>query len=359
MLAYEEVQELGQLHEACALLTHKLEQALAHREERTIGFPSNYFVEEVHFSSRNRNGLWWRPGSGLKRKDIASNFFGHGKFGESTTLNIDLQFNFPAKKFNRTTGGVIVFHRQTGEYLLGHRGIVTRGKSRMPKNLLFAEVDLSPTSISIDSGRAIVDVLLVSPLDDRNLISNIEDFCLEMRRSANSVAAHLSASSKPNAGDHFDHSGASSASSKLTDYFDEFQGRTQLRSRGTIIADWEHGRIVKELKNAIGAERTIYKSKFIDLIALSNTAIILFEVKSKPEWRDIYTGIGQIEVHSHGLKSLFPNRKLLRCLVMPFNQSGNRYMSILSQLNIKPIVLRKIDSGYAFEGLKNLLSRHL
>lgn len=182
-----EIADLKEIAKAQGILRRTLARELRHRRERTIGYPSGHFRAEVFFARGSGDEItWWSGGRSRNRKDFY-NFIGRGEPASDAPLMIDLQFNLPARKFTRSRGGAFVRDTETGELLLAHRGIVTRGKSRVRKDDLLSEAAVTSTTVESGTGTDEFELLIVAPIDRKGLSVEIRDFAEEVRRAADVV----------------------------------------------------------------------------------------------------------------------------------------------------------------------------
>lgn len=344
MTRYVEIEDLKEITLANHLLARNMKRSLPHREQRTVGFPSSYFVDEVRFASGSVPSLWWNGGVSVD-KPMYLHLFGRGSPRVNETLLIDLQFNFPTESFNRRMGGVFLRDNETNEVLLGHRGIVTRGKSRMPKDRIFLEAGLPILRASTSDGGSI-EVLVVCPVDHPNLLRMIDEFCLEMRRAATAVAEAIEEPKLIGCP-------AQSVASTLKAYFEEFSGQSE-SARGTpVLADWEHGRIVAALRNSFSADLPIYKNSLCDLIVVYPGRVRLYEVKTRADRQSLYGGVGQLLVNAAGLKDEFPGATIEKVLVAPFAHTFQISKKIFLDLGISIVSVVESGGVYGFEALSN------
>ena len=331
---YLELTDPDKIKAAQKMLSNQLTKELPYKRNRTIGYPSGYFEAEVRFADKKGDDIsWWlgRLDHG-KHGDVYLNFFGLGNPETTNTLLIDLQFNFSYEKFTRSRGGVFVKEPQTGKTVLGHRGIVTRGKSRVPRELLLQEADVAAFQVTSDVRPGNANVLLVTPIDKTGIITDIRDFCAEIRRAASSVMG----SDQDNAqGSKNTDSKLSFLDSALKDYFDEFAGTTtSSRSGGQVNMDCRHGTIVRALRDKFVNQGTPYKSQAIDLAVKTEDKVLLFEIKTCANSQSIYTGIGQLYIHGATLSRKFSDKEVVRYLVIPIAPKKGVQQIVLEELGI-------------------------
>jgi hypothetical protein len=347
---YIELTNLNEIKTAQKILFSQLEKELPYKRNRIIGYPSGYFEAEVRFvDDKGDDTSWWLGKKYKLNKDrtVYCNFFGHGNPETTDTLLIDLQFNFPYEKFTRSHGGVFIKDLQTGKVFLGHRGIVTRGKSRVRRDLLLQEADVTSKRISSSAKPGYVNVLMVTPIHKTGIIGDIRDFAAEIRRAASVVME-----SNQHSSTHLIRTrlGLSFFDEDLKHYFDEFMGTTTAnRSGGQINMDCSHGIIVRALKNKFVKLGTPYKSQTIDLVIETKDKILLFEIKTSFYSQSIYTGIGQLCVHSAVLSRRFPDREVVRYLVMPIDTKDDVQHKILQELGINLMPYKMVNQRVFFK----------
>jgi len=156
-----ELTDTKEIKQTQSQMSTKLKKQFPYKQERVIGWPSGHFSAQVRFSRKVGVATsWWYTGSS-DNKQSEYNLFGRGNPEESKMLLIDLQFNIPVVTFSRKQGGVFLRDVGSGKTLLGHRGIVTRGKSRVPRELLLQEANVTQRTIASDKSPNEVDVFLV------------------------------------------------------------------------------------------------------------------------------------------------------------------------------------------------------
>jgi len=214
----------------------------------------------------------------------AVNLFGHGAPGESTALNIDVQFNLPVTTFSRTTGGAFLADIRTGKVLLAHRGIVTLGHGRVAKDALIQEMTCTLCEAETSNGTR--EFLVVAELDSPSLVTDIIAFATELRGSARALGAKSGGESKaPRAAKRSSGARAYKGTfGKLRKYFDEVTGERNVKGRRrAVIADCYHGSVVRALRDSLGVTDQALKSREIDLVALTKKTVFIIEVGSSPK----------------------------------------------------------------------------
>jgi hypothetical protein len=335
---YIEITNLNEIKNAQNVLSNQLKKELPYKRNRNIGYPSGNFDGKVRFADNNGDNVSWWLGKIYKSdkgQSVYLNLFGQGNPETTDNLYIDLQFNFPYEKFTRSYGGVFIKDFQSGNIILGHRGIVTRGKSRVRRDILLQEADVTPEKINSSIKPGFTNVFLVTPIHKSGIIWSIRVFAKEIRRAASVVMeSNQDSFTHPNRTKR----NLSYLDEELKDYFDEFMGKTKAyRSGGQIDMDCNHGVIVRALKDKFKEFGTPHKSRAIDLVIETKDEIHLFEIKTSSNSQSIYTGIGQLYIHSVVLARKFQNKEIIRYLVVPIDIKDNVRNKILQELNINLI----------------------
>ncbi|MFM0182675.1 hypothetical protein PQR52_29665 [Paraburkholderia aspalathi] len=317
---------------------------------RKIGYPSGHFHDTVRFAAGDGADVaWWFSGLAPRSGDQI-NLVGRGDYSSEDALLIDLQFNFDKDEFNRTKGGAFVVD-DTGRAFLAHRGIVTRGTSRVPKGLLLQEADVSQVRATSSVKPYAVDLLIVAPLDTPDLLDVISAFAAEMRRAAGEVMGNDYVRRPRGMKGPIPKNGQSPFDVALSDYFDEFTGKALAKRKRSVEMEWKHGRVVKALRAHVNRAGDAYKSREMDLVVVTPKDVWLFEVKTSADSQSIFTAIGQLVFHGAALEKLFPNKKVVRHLVVPVEQKENRRHAFCEQLGLKVVTYTLKDDGATFQGV--------
>lgn len=304
----EDVKELGSLSKE---LTRKISgQAVLHKT-KTIGYPSGRFDTRVHFAeSKGDNVLWW-AGHSSSDGEASINLVGRGDPRGSDYLLIDLQFNVPIRSSRRSHGGAFVRDVESGIIYLAHRGIVTRGKSRVKKDLLLAET--SATTTQVHGSKGLIELFLVAAVESDSLLDDISTFAQEIRRAAavvtdEDVTGDAKETTVSNENDLDD---------TLGEYFEEFSGSRRLPAREEAVVLVRHGGVVHQLADAVKHLGSLHKSKLVDLAVVSDDCVYLFEVKTSIDTTSIYIAIGQLCVHALPIAKLFGVKNVRKIMVIP------------------------------------------
>lgn len=311
MPVFQEIEDVEELHRLSKKLTRKIAGQAALRAEKTIGYPSGRFDTYVHFAEREGENVIWWAAHPSEDGEASINLIGRGDPHGRDYLLIDLQFNVPIRSFRRSHGGAFVRDVESGAIYLAHRGIVTRGKSRVHKDRLLAETSATTTQVHCSAGT--IEVFLVSAVESDSLLDDISIFAQEIRRAAAAVmdeeADGHTREAIPN--------GEKNLDDQIGEYFEEFSGRRRLPAREAAVVLVRHGGVVRQLADAVKHLGSLRKSKLVDLAIVAGDCAYVFEVKTSVDTTSIYTAVGQLCVHALPMAKLFGVNKVRRIMVIP------------------------------------------
>ncbi len=330
---YLELTDIKDINLAQGHLSKRLKKEYPYKKRRVIGYPSGYFETDVWFSKTKGTEVSWWHSSVIKDGKTTLNLFGYGDPEANNSLFIDLQFNLPHKSFSRSHGGVFARELSTGQIVLGHRGIVTRGKARVKRELLLQEANVSLSQIASEVKPRSTEVLLVAPIEEPGLCGSIREFSSEIRRAA-SVVVGLQENANKGATQNSSKQSSSDLDNALNEYFDEFIGKTVMRRGGKVTMDCRHGIVVKAVRNKLEGFGKLYKSQKIDLAVETKDKIFLFEMKTNVTPQSLYTGIGQLYVHGATLSRKYPGKEIVRNLVVPSAPSSSDRKKLCKELGV-------------------------
>lgn len=247
---YKEITDLDEIKTAQQVLAQRLRSEVPYEKIRVIGYPSGYLKTSVRYGSVPGAEATWRCGGLSPNKAAYLNLLCRGVPESKDTLLIDLQFNVPRLQFSRKHGSVFIQDVESGITVLGHRGLVTRGKSRVPRERLIREADISLMKAISDVAPNYTTVFPVAPITNNGISGDIRAFATEMRRAAPAIMGDLQQPSYGHGGKN--RNVAPNLGNTLKDYFDEFSGtRTYTRRSEVVTMDCKHPGIVKALHRAI------------------------------------------------------------------------------------------------------------
>jgi hypothetical protein len=279
---YIELDDAKEIRRLNNRLSARLRSGLPYGETRNIGYPQGNFDAKVRFLSASGADVFYWSAWQSKEDGTAGSFFGHGAPSSSTSLNIDVQFNFPVVQFSRSLGGAFLRDLATNSVVLAHRGIVTLGHGRVPKADLFAEMGATVREARTGNGST-GEFLLIGELESPTLINDIDLFASELRRTVRAIKAKIEITTDKTAT-----TPSRTLSGRLRQYFDEFSGKRNLKSRRNAVADCYHGTVVRAIRDSFAGSAETLKSQAIDLTALLKKRVYLFEVKTSSSPQSIY-----------------------------------------------------------------------
>lgn len=337
MYSYREIEDPARLKRLSDQLTSRLRRQLRHPMTKVVGYPSGHAEFRVHFGSKRGQDVHWWSSELSANGDAYVNLIGRGDPESSAFLMIDLQFNVPIKQFARRHGGAFVEDVQSGAIVLAHRGIVTRGMSRVRKEALFEETTAATTMVETTQGAK--PLFLVASLDSPQLVEDITGFAAEIRRAVDVVVTQASTEAVKSA-----KAGAraqrQSIDGRLGDYFDEFCGKHKLPRRAAVIVEVRHGRVVKQLRSKFEGAGAILKSQQVDLAIRKRDTVLLFEVKTSVSPTELYTAIGQLSLHSLAAQEQFRPANVRKILVVPDGPNAELRKRMEEGLGIEVLTFR-------------------
>jgi len=347
-----DVNEIATLNER---LARQLAKTFKHQEVREITYPAGHHTGDVFFERKRGTGVRaWSPGKG---KGKLLNFMLVGDPGIAKWMQIDVQLNFPAKKYNRKMAGAFV-RDSSGAAFVAHRGKLTKGKAGLPKEQVFREF-ASRVVEAEDDGR-LSRVILVGGLEDKDLADRLWSFAEEAREVATRLGAELHgaptatdpAKSKPQAAKRG--SGGSQTTlqqlMKLRSYFDEYSGNGSFKGHGGGTRTVEHGDIVRALEAHLASRGETQKAQAIDLAVVTAEKVDLFEVKTSARTTDVYTAVGQLLIHGGSISDLL-KKPVQRFVVLPEAPSSEHAKQMRRKAGLSIITFEKRNGTYVFAGI--------
>ncbi|WP_459703857.1 hypothetical protein [Stutzerimonas marianensis] len=330
-----------------------MREAFPYKESREITYPSGHHTGDVYFERDQGHSVRaWSPLGYDPAKHVNHLLFGAP--GALDWMELAVQLNFPKESYTRLYAGAFV-RDGAGEIFLAHRGKLTKGKAGLRKNLVLSQFS---NSVDAQDGNQTSKVILIAGLDEPDMIDKLFAFAQEAREVATRVA-----SINTEAGSSSRSSGGKGGSTErdsimaLSAYFDEFSGESNVTppaTNGRRVV--EHGAIVAALAQALKSEANLRKNQVIDLAAIYENRIDIYEVKTSADTQNVYTAVGQLLIHGEGVRTLL-QQPVRRFLVLPELPRKDLLKPIANVLDGAIITYRKHNCGYTFTGLK--LSRQL
>ncbi|MNO43869.1 hypothetical protein D3C76_340990 [compost metagenome] len=352
-LLFEVVTDPAKITTLTAKLAKIMRKAFPHKESRELTYPSGHHTGSVYFErDRGQRVRGWSPINHDPTKHVNHLLFGAP--GESDWLEMAVQLNFPKATYKRSYAGAFV-RDDTGAIFVAHRGKLTKGKAGLQKSKVLSQFS---TCVEAVDGNQTSQVILIAGLDDPHIIDKLFAFAQEAREVATRIADAEAEGNSENEPD--DITGIPRGKSApvnsdpmmaLSAYFDEFSGETNVSPRatsGTRVV--EHGAIVAALAKALGGGSNLRKSQAIDLAAIREGSVDLFEVKTSANTQSVYTAVGQLLIHGESIKTLM-GQKVRRFLVLPGLPRKDFLKPIAKALEATIITYRSEGGDYIFMGL--------
>lgn len=363
-MTYRELESVDRISKFGTRLQRTLQAASFGSEVRTIGYPSGHTNRKVFFlEDKDGDSLWfahWKTDDGRK----AVNLFGHGERGDSSTLTIDVQFNYPTAEFHRRLGGVFLEDPLTGEVVLAHRGIVTLGQ-RVRKDLLFEA--MASDVIEAESAQLPQEFLFMAALDSECLIDDLSQFSRNLRSIVRGFGDEPGPSdeapddtSAPHTPDVQEVDGivdVDGGVDGLRAYFMEFSGKRRAFIPKKVYPVSNHGKVVHALHLELMKEAPSLKSRAVDLVSDQPDAAVLFEVKTNAGTQSVYAAVGQLCIHATTVGKFLKHKPVVRVLVVPERPMSRLARIVEDELNIRIVTYTLSSRGrVTFEGLKDIQS---
>lgn len=308
------------------ILEDSLKKALPHHECLSIGYPSGNLDNEVYYGDR----LWFST----RREETTKirrywNAFGTGKKEKGYQI-ITVEINPPIEGLSKRVSGLYAKDSQSNTYFLLHRGRVGGGGKGIGKSA-FEEwyrgtwIDVACEDGDNDSA------ILVGMLGTSELIYQIREFVIEVSKFKREVVLGK-LSRQPVRQD------------KILTFDPEFSGTKSGKRRSSFEYDTYHGRVVSALEQKYKREHVTenyktFNTQMIDLgIQTNGRTKHIFEVKSSSDRQSIYSGIGQLMLHSSG------SSDIRKTLVLPGGNSSKELTIVLKQIVIE-LLYYEINNG--------------
>ncbi len=298
------------------VLVEKLQSALPVSEKIWVGYPSGREVARVHYD----DSLWYAT-KPMRKEPIPRfwNAFGIG-VEKRSSLNIIAEINTPISGYSRQVSGIFARDPQSHEVLLLHRGRIGGGRSGVSKTAFLDWYRGAQMEVCSFDGR-VDQAILISRLHSSKLTERIREFIQQVAQFKAEVrSSQLSRQplTRP----------------KQSGFKPEFFGRKFGKRSTEFEYESLHGLVVNELENYLRIKSSssgvnIYNTRAMDLgIEESNRLTHIFEVKSSTDWQSIYTGIGQLYVHSVNEPTA------IKTLVLPAKKQNSGGKRLLAKLGI-------------------------
>ena len=307
-------------------LEHALKTRLPNSERLRIGHQGGSFVQKVFHGP----GLWY---STYQEDDVEIprywNGLGQGK-SDDTDQIIAVEINAPLKGYERRVSGLFA-RGASNEYVLLHRGRLGGGQKGIGKRA-FRNWSRNAWVELIGPENTRDEAILVGHFGSPSFVDQIRAFVLEVATFKQEVEAG-----------HFTRTPSSRYVTKT--FNPEFHGKKKGHRSGALEYDSFHGLVVNTLAEKFttatrGSQRRVFNTSRIDLgIEIGGHLRHLYEVKSSADSQAIYTGTGQLMLHSPQGNNVTKN------LVLPKGELSQSMRKRLDGLDI--VVLEyQIERGH-------------
>lgn len=360
------ITDIAEVERLAGEFEKRLEASFTQSEQRKVNWPRGRAREnqpalispEVRFQrSGTSPARAWSP----NREPLKfRNFLMFGEPGNAEAMNIAVQVNFPLGEFHLSNGGVFLADDKGGIWI-GHTGKMTRVTQLKRSAILRRFKDMTVMAEVGDRNRS-QEIIRITKLSGRSMISELWAFASRAREVADE--AHRERETEGRSGAAGSRTGGlgngevkappkrdTAILGKLRKYLKEHSGRGARKSVAAGEVDVQHGAIVDALALELGrVGLEVKNSRAVDLAAVVESRVDLFEVKTSVDTQSLYTSIGQLVIHSAAL-GRDEDFEVRRNLVVPRIPPRPFDDIIREEVAARLITYRKVKGGYVFEGL--------
>lgn len=318
----------------------KMRSSLIHGtrgEQRWIGFPGGQQQGDVRWLEDD--GYWCSvadPELHAQSNRYWSAFGTVSRSDAKDPLTITAEINPPKEGVNRRCAGILAEDSSGAQYLL-HSGKIGGGKPGIGRSAFLSYLE-SPNlhDVAWPDGQ-VTQAILIGRIDRTALRGQVGEFI-------RTVAAFKSGSAAPLPTPD---TGAEST------FAEEFAGTKRAYSVSAVIeATCNHGYVIRSLRKAVAAADvgTVGKDFARDLfLHRKGVVIVQFEAKTDTTPQSIYTGIGQLMLHT-ATQSPAPHR----VLILP-NAPEGKTLQRLSALGVEVVTYSLRGHAALFHNLDRVL----
>lgn len=285
-----------------------LKRCLPLCEKRDVGYRGGNVKDMPIYTDGTNGGIWF--GTKDLTKSRYWNAFGF-QTEEKGPLHITAEINFAHEGVNNRIGGLFAKDARTGKYFVLHRGKVGGGRKGVGKKAFKNFYD--GQFVEVKQNHDFREVILVAGIDDP--FDAVHRFAESVRDFKETIKAGKFV--KPPTTDE-----------SLVGFRPEFAGIKSGKRNAEFEYETYHGVVVNQLRqhlSEIESGGKEFNTQFVDLgFRRGNKITSLYEVKTSCNRQSIYTGIGQLMVHSSGDKTI----KKTLVLPEPENLSGEIYNTL-------------------------------
>jgi hypothetical protein len=301
------------------LFEDELRRSLGPAKRRTIGHPGGSFVNEIHFGE----GLWYsKQELEGPNVEVPRHWNGFGIEERKTGHQIIVvEVNPPLKGKDRRVSGAFGKDEARNKYYLLHRGGIGGARKGIGKEAFRSWYRGAWTTLYDEHGHA-DEAILIGALGVGTLIDPLRTFVHEVANFKREASeGKLTREQR--------------LGRKMLDFIPEWHGKRKGRRRSILYYESYHGAVVNALADKFKSQRitgSVFNTQLIDLgVEQSGELVEIYEVKSSVDRQSVYSGVGQLIVHSEGDASV---RKFL---VVPLDQLFPKLVTKLKKLGIETI----------------------
>lgn len=298
------------------LVESKAEKAAAHKTmedavtrtlqrvgRRSIGFRGGSSKETIY---ANGDGSLWAAFSRAEGAKIPRSWNAFGVYDsklQSQTITVEI--NIPITENSATVAGFFARDPETGATYLMHDGSVGGGKRGVGRGAFISWSSSELVDVARKAGEPRSGII-IGRVDDPNLSGRVWNFVCTVRAFKDAVKRG-----------ELDSDAARAKIAERENFIDEASGHRKGRRRAALDYISYHGDVVRALYDERQARadngEVVVNSVLIDLmVKIEGRMTEIYEVKTDCGRQSLYTGIGQILVHSVGA-----DRAVRRTLVLP------------------------------------------
>lgn len=316
------------------LLENKDEISLAHdnllksikknftkKSIRNIGHPGGTLYDSNVYT----DGTYWFSAVDYIKATSPRKLNLFGLYKKENSLNITAEVNTPYQGINNSVSGFFAKNSKNDKIYLFHTGRIGGGAKGVGKHAFLAWSNESLTEVIDSKGefRYGIPVLHINKMESTKSMEKYIDCVVKFKKVVKEGGLN-SIEQKNNL-------------NKYLDYYKESTGRRKGNRASNLDYLSRHGDVVDSLRvyllnKGINKSERFVKNVLIDLgIEKKGELISVYEIKTSCSRTNLYTGIGQLLVHS-------PHVNCQKTLVVPNEEElSSDVLNALSRLGIKLI----------------------
>jgi hypothetical protein len=359
-MGWSEVTNVIEIRRLSKLLRQQIKASTVPGGFRAVGYPGDNQPFKIRLGEGEPGTASWAfCGEGRDGKLLT--LVGQTPEDANWQLMIDLQCNFRADKFTRSTGGAFL-RDDDGNVLLAHRGILTRGQRLKTEEVVQRLPQTWWVHAKGPRGKS-RSFIAIARLDSPSLF---EELCAKAKKLRQYLAVDIDPELKAGreAGKAGGQKGASGKGATkpasleivLKGYKRDFESTWTIPAKLPSTATRGHGRIVNALQDQLRGLGGFHTTVGIDLAVTIDTpkrVHHVFEVKTSSDTQSIYTAIGQLVFNGAVLRKSEKRSKIIRYLVLPGDHKASLRQQLCRDLGFQVITYKLgVGKNVEFSGLK-------